>query len=169
MALKARMVGNEAVDVTGLDPAEIYHADLVEAFVDVPDNVTPGSIRNEDGSWTIAAAWSPPAQPILVNKFALMTLFTAAERATYYAKRITALALTADAFGPDATDDQKQLAQFYDYLQQFDALPDSPEQPGVNLSDPRFVAAITAMFTALGIITSDRVAAILSNQPPPAA
>ena len=53
-----RLESNVAVELTDIDPEGRFHPSLV--WVSCPDDLTPGSVMNEDGSWTYA-----PPQPVV--------------------------------------------------------------------------------------------------------
>lgn len=97
-----------------------------------------------------------------VNKYTFMNLFTAEERARYRAAKRQAAALPAVPTTPE----ELALDQLADFLDQFDALPDNTVRGGVNLDDPALATALQGLFVPLGIITDDRVPAILANQQP---
>lgn len=102
-----------------------------------------------------------------VNKYRFQTLFTSAERQRYRAAVRAVAALPQEPVTPD----ELLLDQFADFLDQFNALPDTPDTPGVNLADPKLPTALGGLFVALGIIepgeAEARVAAILADQDPP--
>ena len=52
------LVNNVAVELTNIDPEGRFHPSLV--WVSCPDDLTPGSTLNPDGSWTYAP---PPPVP----------------------------------------------------------------------------------------------------------
>ena len=54
----ARIENNVAIEVTNIDPSDRFPAHVVWELV--PDDVTPNSVRDEDGEWTIA---EPAPQP----------------------------------------------------------------------------------------------------------
>lgn len=64
MTTYARIVEGVAVDVCASDPVALFHPEIAAAFEVVPDDVTPGSSRDEEGQWTIftpAPVIAPPA------------------------------------------------------------------------------------------------------------
>lgn len=59
MTTYARIVNGHAIDVTTVDPKTIFHSDIADTFVDVPDDTQTGDIY--DGS-----IWTKPA-PTVAN------------------------------------------------------------------------------------------------------
>jgi hypothetical protein len=55
-----RLESNVAVELTNIDPVGRFHPSLV--WVACPDDLTPGSVMNEDGSWTYA-----PPPPVVTE------------------------------------------------------------------------------------------------------
>jgi len=53
-----RLENNVALELTNIDPEGRFHPSLV--WVSCPDDLTPGSTLNPDGSWTYAP---PPPVP----------------------------------------------------------------------------------------------------------
>lgn len=65
--------------------AESFHPTLASQFEVVPDDVTPGSVRGDDGEWTIAAVVElPPPAPVPLSRhvtvLAFRNRFKAAEK-----------------------------------------------------------------------------------------
>lgn len=85
MTTYARIVGGCAVDVVTVDPATLFHADVAEQFVTVPDDTQHGDVLNADGSWTKhvpavpAEPVAPPPPTITPPQFKLLMLPDLAE------------------------------------------------------------------------------------------
>jgi hypothetical protein len=59
-----RLESNVAVEFTDIDPVGRFHESLM--WVACPEDLTPGSVMNQDGSWTYAPKIEiPPPQPAL--------------------------------------------------------------------------------------------------------
>lgn len=85
MTTYARIINNQAVDITTTDPTTIYHGDVASQFVTVPDGTENGDQLGEDGkTWTkYVAPPAPPVTPEPLPKLTPMTFylaFTLAER-----------------------------------------------------------------------------------------
>ena len=53
MTTYARIVGGQVIDVTMVDPATLYHADVASQFVTVPSGTGNGdSYDSKTGTWT---------------------------------------------------------------------------------------------------------------------
>ena len=52
------IVNNVAIELTNIDPEGRFHPSLV--YVSCPDDLTPGSVMKEDGSWTYAPVQEVP-------------------------------------------------------------------------------------------------------------
>jgi hypothetical protein len=69
MTTYARVVGNQAVDVTTTDPHTLFTPTVAQQFITVPDSVVNGSIQISPGSW----APPPPPPPAAPVPFPLIT------------------------------------------------------------------------------------------------
>lgn len=157
MTTYARMVGSEAVDVITTDPAETFHADIAAEFVTVPDGTTPGSVKHQDGTWTAAPPWTPPAPAeVWVSLAGFYGLFTLTEVTAHDA--VIDSVVPADA---TSTNPARQAAAAY---KAWTTVLNRSQQ--VNLKDARLPQGL-ALARTVGVLSSDsRVAEILANQPP---
>ncbi|QJD91817.1 hypothetical protein HH213_18005 [Duganella dendranthematis] len=76
MTTYARNVNGTAVDVTETDPAEIFHPELAEAFVVVPDGTENGATFS-GGKWTNPAVSTPEPLVGALPMLTPMTLYMA--------------------------------------------------------------------------------------------
>lgn len=87
----ARMVDGRAVDVMTSDPAEVFHPDVAEQFVIVPNGTQTGDMNN-NGAWTKYVAPSEPAviaKPPTVTVPQFFLLFTMEEQLSLETARTT--------------------------------------------------------------------------------
>jgi hypothetical protein len=148
----ARIIDRQAVDVTGQDPAGLFHPDIAAAFVEVPDDVVPGSTLDpETGAWTPPDAL-PEAAPAPETgnlrptppEFKAVS-FTFAERLALKAARLT--------------DDV--VADFFDLI-------DDPRLTVVDLTLPSTRDAIGYLTTTTpALLTPERAAQVLAGLPAP--
>ena len=78
----ANIVNNIAVDVSD-NPAAHYHPDIAAQFVEVPDDVQPGWVRGDEGTWSapvIEAAPELVAPRPSVSPVEFKLLWTSPER-----------------------------------------------------------------------------------------
>lgn len=76
MTTYARMVNGAAVDVTETDPATIFHPELAEEFVSVPDGTLNGATF-VDGKWSTPVASEPTPEADALPLLTPMTLYMA--------------------------------------------------------------------------------------------
>ena len=78
----ARIVNNQAVDVTTSDLTELFHEEVAAQFVEVPNGTQNGATL-ANGVWTAPPLPAPPPPPPapVVSAAELMGLFTPSEEA----------------------------------------------------------------------------------------
>lgn len=99
----------------------------------------------------------PPATPteFYINKYTFQARFSEAELIAFNRARRKVSTLTDADYAADPQSPQGVLVLFEAFLTTYDALTD------INLLDPTMPVALQ-LFVALGIITADRIPAILS-------
>lgn len=140
----ARIIDGHAVDVTTLDPAELFHPDVAAEFVAVPDGTANGD--SYDGrTWSKAPAPAAPAAPALpkLTPMSFYLAFTPAER--------IAIKTSTDPV----------VQEFWDTYQR-------AENTGTQI-DPNLVSVqegLAYLAQGPGILASrDRIAQILNGEP----
>lgn len=141
----ARIIADVAVDVS-LDPETSFHPDIAAQFVTVPDEVSQGWVRGDDGTWAAPVYVGPPEPAPVYPKVGPLTfklLFTAEERVQASAMKAT-----------DA------------YINDFWVLLDDPRTDVVDLSLLSVQSAIRHTLTVIGSADVDgRMAQILTGIP----
>lgn len=161
----ARIIENVAVDVVDADPADLFHPLIAAEFVQVPDEVVPGSIL-VDGAWTAPPAIEEPAPvrvPVQMAVIDFLRLFTTDELAGFNALRKACQALApADYLAAAEGDQQKAaLVGFEVFLTFYDAL-----RAGlIELNHPETIQGLS-LLVPLDVLTPARLAQVLAGERP---
>lgn len=77
MTTYARIVSGQAVDVTTIDPVQVFHPEIAAQFVTVPDGTSDGDLFN-GSAWTKRPAPAPlPVDPVKYELLTPMTFYMA--------------------------------------------------------------------------------------------
>lgn len=161
----ARIVAGVAVDVVDADPADLFHPLIAAEFVQVPDEVVPGSAL-VNGVWIAPPEVEEPAPvrvPVQMAVIDFLRLFTTDELAGFNALRKACAALGPADYQAAAEGDQaKQALVGYEvFLTYYDAL-----RAGlIELNHPETIQGLS-LLVPLGVLSAARLAQVLAGDRP---
>lgn len=161
----ARIIDGVAADVVDGDPVDLFHPLIAAEFVQVPDEVVPGS-NLVDGVWTAppAAEEPEPARiPVQMAVIDFLRLFEGPELDAFNALEAQCNALQPADYAAAAGGDQDKMALvgFKRFLTFYDAL-----RAGlIELNHPDTIQGLS-LLVPLGVLTPARLAKVLAGERP---
>ena len=161
-----RVINGEAVDVTNVDPAALFHPEIASQFVQLPDEVRNGW-THVDGEWAAPELPEPgepseaPPVPPAPEPARRLSLTPAEFRNSFSAFEEVAIndfaEGAADEVDPQTKTIRKVVGVFFDRVR-------DPHLTTVDLGDPRNLAGL-GLLVDVGILTPERRAVIATGLP----